>query len=306
MGAIRLDRATLTRADLLRFRRKVTAASTERNPKRAPVAKPPSGALAMYTGAMLILSADMDAITWDALREYDITKPRADGAVSMDSAHIRCDAPKSSPPYLTPDQTKAVLRAISMGVRRAANSSSRLTIFSRVAKAVTAHARTQWAAQVKSLLGIDLPAGDPDMGKLFDRFHRENTALITSLADDHIERVRRVLDDAGAGTRVEEIRKNIMVETGAVRSRATLIARDQVLSLNGDVMEARHKAAGVTEYVWRSSKDERVRKIHRELDGTRQSYADPPVVDERGNRGNPGQWWQCRCTAEPVIPGFDG
>jgi SPP1 gp7 family putative phage head morphogenesis protein len=117
--------------------------------------------------------------------------------------------------------------------------------------------------------------------------------------------VRDVLNEL-RGARVEEIAQRIAETTDATASRARLIARDQTLKLNAEITEARHRAAGVTEYVWRSSRDERTRERHKELDGTRHRYSDPPVIDERtGRRGNPGDDYQCRCTADPVITGFD-
>ena len=94
--------------------------------------------------------------------------------------------------------------------------------------------------------------------------------------------------------------------TGASESHARLLARDQTLKLYSQVTQERHQAAGVTEYVWRSSRDERVRERHKALDGTRQKYSDPPVVDEAtGRRAHPGDDFQCRCTADPVLPGID-
>jgi SPP1 gp7 family putative phage head morphogenesis protein len=165
--------------------------------------------------------------------------------------------------------------------------------------------REQWSRQVKASLGIDLTE-DPKLDALAKGFRAENTKLIKSLCAEHVERVRDVLADAGSGERVETIMRGIREATGASKSRAALIARDQVLSLNSDVAQARHEALGVTEYVWRTSKDERVRAAHKALDGKRFKYSDPPVVDPRtGRREAPGRDFQCRCTAEPIIPGID-
>jgi SPP1 gp7 family putative phage head morphogenesis protein len=133
--------------------------------------------------------------------------------------------------------------------------------------------------------------------------HR-NLDLITSLPAEHIDRVRDVLAEH-RGARVEELAERIEGATGASEAQARLIARDQVLKLNAQVAQARHQAAGVTEYVWRSSRDERVRSRHKVLDGTRQKYAHPPIVDPgTGRRGHPGEDYQCRCTADPVLPGL--
>jgi SPP1 gp7 family putative phage head morphogenesis protein len=298
---------TLTRAEILRFRRAITERAAERSQRRSrgvPVALPPSAALTLYTGFLDRFSRDLDDAARGVLEPYGLNFSSRRADALSDSHHIE-HADANDEDYLHPDHVSQIERDLRAAALRLAKDPKRLVIFSRVAQSVTAHTREQWAKQVKALLGIDLPKADPSLVKLMEKFRRENTNLIVSLAKDHIERVHKVLKDAGAGTRVETVRKRIQEQTGAVRSRAALIARDQVLSLNSDVTEARHRAAGVTEYVWRSSRDERVRQLHRELDGTRHRYDDPPVVDDRGNRGHPGQFWQCRCTAEPIIPGFD-
>jgi len=48
-------------------------------------------------------------------------------------------------------------------------------------------------------------------------------------------------------------------------------------------------------YVWRSRDDARVRSTHAEYDDQTFSWSDPP------DGGHPGQGWNCRCTAEPII-----
>jgi putative chitinase len=48
-------------------------------------------------------------------------------------------------------------------------------------------------------------------------------------------------------------------------------------------------------YVWRSRDDARVRSTHAEYDDQTFSWSDPP------SGGHPGQGWNCRCTAEPII-----
>lgn len=96
------------------------------------------------------------------------------------------------------------------------------------------------------------------------------------------------------GVRVEEIRAEIQERMGVVRSRAELIARDQTLKLYGQIQEARQTDAGIEEYTWSTSDDERVRKRHFELEGTTQRWDSPPVVDRKtGRRAHPGDDFQC-------------
>ena len=54
-------------------------------------------------------------------------------------------------------------------------------------------------------------------------------------------------------------------------------------------------ASGKTgQYIWRTARDEKVRKDHAERDGKTFDYANPP------NGGNPGDDYNCRCWAEPI------
>ena len=54
-------------------------------------------------------------------------------------------------------------------------------------------------------------------------------------------------------------------------------------------------ALQVERYIWRSSDDSRVRASHADYDNRVFSWSDPP------EGGHPGQGWNCRCTAEPII-----
>jgi len=82
------------------------------------------------------------------------------------------------------------------------------------------------------------------------------------------------------------------------RNRAALIARDQTAKLNSTLSEQRALAAGAERYEWSTSGDERVRRLHRELDGQTYRYGEPTGA-EGGDA--PGQPVQCRCVALPVF-----
>ncbi|MES2143761.1 MAG: phage minor head protein [Pseudomonadota bacterium] len=55
------------------------------------------------------------------------------------------------------------------------------------------------------------------------------------------------------------------------------------------------EALQIESYTWRSRDDSRVRASHSEYDDSVFSWSDPP------EGGHPGQGWNCRCTAEPII-----
>lgn len=112
--------------------------------------------------------------------------------------------------------------------------------------------------------------------------------------------VREVFSDPeNTGLRVEDLKAKLLERGNVWESRAELIARDQTLKLNSAITKTRHENAGVSEYVWSSSLDERVRPEHAALEGQRFSWSAPPEP------GHPGEDYQCRCVAIPVIPELD-
>lgn len=152
-------------------------------------------------------------------------------------------------------------------------------------------------AQFEAVLGIDPLIGEPFLADQLDIWRRSNVALIKSIGTryhDEIEGiVARALQD---GTRPEELAKGIAVRYGVSRSRAMVIARDQVSKLRGQLDMLRQQEVGIARYVWRTVHAERVRKSHAEKDGKTFKWSDPPA-----DTGHPGQDYQCRCYAEPVL-----
>ena len=138
--------------------------------------------------------------------------------------------------------------------------------------------------------------------RLQQQWLRQNTDLIKA-EQDLRRRVERVLQDPlNQGRSVAEIAKLLEEQVGYSRSRAELTARDQTLKMYSQIQEQRQRAAGITRYVWTTSLDERVREDHAALDGSVQSWDDPPIVDKRtGRREHPGRDFQCRCTAVPIL-----
>lgn len=155
-------------------------------------------------------------------------------------------------------------------------------------------------------LRIPISRDVPGLQWHIDEWRRRNIVLIESGIRASAERVqlKPLLSDVEAvvrdayrhGMRVESLSEHLQARYGISKSRANLIARDQVLKLNGQINGHRQAAAGIAEYEWSTSRDERTRKSHRALQGTRHKWISPPAV------GHPGQDYQCRCVAIPVPP----
>lgn len=270
-----------------------------RGPRRAPARPrvaglrppPPVAAAATYASALLDVHAEVTEAVASILRGAGLLPERIDAAAD------------GGGPIVTPEAAMRAERELAeLRVRLARGHRFPLAKLDVVAARVASHSGRVWAAAL-SKLGVKLTdVRSPHLEYLRSIWQHRNLDLITSLSLDHVDKVREVLNEH-RGARVEQLARHIEETTDATASRARLLARDQTLKLNAEITQARHQAAGVTEYVWRSSRDERTRQTHKDLDGTRQRYALPPVVDPRtGRRANPGDDYQCRCTADPVIP----
>lgn len=171
---------------------------------------------------------------------------------------------------------------------------SRLRAFSKMTEEFN---RAQWSKILKSALGVDLILTEPWLQAELNRFVNDNIELIQSMRDDQLRNTQRViLNGVRDGTRNREIAQMIRERTDVMRSRANLIARDQISKFNGRVTELRQKQVGVERYVWQSSDDERVRPTHAENDGKTFSWKNPP-----SNTGHPSEDIQCRCWADPIF-----
>lgn len=162
---------------------------------------------------------------------------------------------------------------------------------------------------MRSAIGIDL--GQVIVGEgiqnTMEAALQRNVSLIRGLTGDVAKRIEtKLLDALTKGLANREIEKILTEEFGIARRRAKLIARDQAASFNGDLNRIRQQAMGVTEYVWSTSRDERVRgnpdgkypnarPSHWDREGKTFEWSDPP------SDGHPGQPINCRCTARAVI-----
>lgn len=161
---------------------------------------------------------------------------------------------------------------------------------------VQRHSRADFAR-----LGVRLRDAEPPLGGIIEAWRSNQVAKIRSLMTREVRAMGKLLaENEGQHSRV--LRDLIQERFDVTRSKADLLARDQVLTLNAQVTKSRFTAAGVTQYIWTTSGDERVRESHAELDGQTFSFDAPPVISPDGRTGNPGDDYQCRCTAYPVLP----
>lgn len=158
-----------------------------------------------------------------------------------------------------------------------------------------------FAATVKKQIGIDISAviTQEDLTDYLRQAAARNASLITSLGDDIVTRVEQtVLRNSIAGNSVKTLRADLLKEFGIVGRRGDIIARDQTAKMVSDLNRIRQEQAGITTYQWATSQDERVRPLHRTLDGKTYEWGKPTGA-EQGLP--PGQPILCRCVARGIV-----
>jgi SPP1 gp7 family putative phage head morphogenesis protein len=136
--------------------------------------------------------------------------------------------------------------------------------------------------------------------------------LITSLPWDAARRVQeKSLEAMTAGQRypqrTDEI-EELLAQTHPsateqwLKNRATLIARTETARAASVLTQARAQHIGSESYIWTTAGDWKVRPSHRKLGGTVHRWDEPPLSDMPNYHSHPGQIFNCRCVALPIIP----
>lgn len=170
-------------------------------------------------------------------------------------------------------------------------------------------------AVAKRTLGIDLRSvvRQEDLADYLQDAVARNTSLIKGLADDTVKRIEQaVYQNSIAGNSAATLRKDLQKQFGLSDKRAKLIARDQASKFNSELNQRRQTQAGVTEYTFSTSIDERVRANHKAMEGRTCKWSDPTVykadngkwVSRSGVGGvqlHPGADISCRCTGRGLV-----
>jgi len=110
-----------------------------------------------------------------------------------------------------------------------------------------------------------------------------------------------------AGNRYESAVKTIQKSYGVSQNKAKFLARQETNLLMAKFKETRYQDAGIMEYKWgcvAGSKNHPVRPWHKALEGKIFRWDNPPITTKPGEavrRNNPGQDYNCRCFARPIL-----
>jgi SPP1 gp7 family putative phage head morphogenesis protein len=161
---------------------------------------------------------------------------------------------------------------------------------------------------------LNQPLLNPDIDLLLKSWVSTNVSLIKTIQTDLLSQVGFVIESSyRSALSMPELTKQLQKRFNISRNKARLIARDQTAKLHSDYIKHEHKQVGITQYVWLTSNDERVRTSHKVLNGkvcqwndelTYRDSEDGRLKSKRSIGGVPlqvGQDFQCRCSLAAIV-----
>lgn len=137
----------------------------------------------------------------------------------------------------------------------------------------------------------------------------ENADLIKTIPSLFAQKATEYAEEAYLkGNRADVVKRKVLEMYGNITEvEAQRIARTEVSKTSSQLTQIRSKAVGINWYVWRTSKDKRVRHSHDIMEGVLVNFNNPPnpekLAGEKYQYGvyNAGEIFNCRCYPEPVV-----
>ncbi len=173
--------------------------------------------------------------------------------------------------------------------------------------------RTLWSVGqdiTKTLQKITVPPqiSAETRKKIADEYQNNLEKDIKKWTDKQVIQLRKHVQKVIlSGNRYETLVSGIQDVYGVTERKARFLARQETGLLMAKFKESRYTQAGVHEYIWgcvAGSKNHPVRPAHKALQGTRHRWDHPPVTTAPGEadrRNNPGEDYNCRCFARPIV-----
>lgn len=155
--------------------------------------------------------------------------------------------------------------------------------------------------------GLDMRAllNSPGVGAVTQARIAENAGKIRSLVIGAADDVAKLVQESMVtGTRAEDLAARIAKVGEVSEARARTIARTEVSKAGTALTQARADSVGSTGYIWRTARDGDTRDSHAAMEGVFVPWDKPPTLD--GMTGHAGEFPNCRCYPEPVIPKSGG
>jgi len=131
----------------------------------------------------------------------------------------------------------------------------------------------------------------------------ETAQWVKKLRDDTLsEYTANTLREMAQGGSLEAVMKNFSGMAEKRRNHAKFTARNQISNFNAVTGKIRVQNLGITQAIWRTAKDARVRDSHDDRNDKVFDIAKGLYSSKDGKWLYPGIDFQCRCYAEYIIP----
>lgn len=200
------------------------------------------------------------------------------------------------------------LNAIRIRASEIFNDKEAERIITKYAERTSDFQREQMKKQFNTVLGVNPLLTEPYLATEMEKFLETNVGLIRTIPENMLNKIESIVRiGVETGESTDTISEEIVNQFGVTESRANLIARDQVSKFNSTLNQLRQKEVGVEKYEWSTSGDERVRPEHEACEGYIYTWEDDESVNGGPSKPegfNPGEGFQCRCVAIPVLDIF--
>jgi len=183
--------------------------------------------------------------------------------------------------------------------------------------------KSKFFTNVKNSIGVNLEdiIAQEGLGDIVALQKNKNVSLTKSIPQEFIKNIEVVVQNGiSEGLSVKQITsqisgiKNISSVFGKLENRIKFISRNEVETINANLNKARQESVGISEYIFRTSKDERVRDNHKVMEGKICRWDNATVYKnnindtkwlKRSSIGgvelHPGIDFNCRCLSEGII-----
>ncbi len=141
--------------------------------------------------------------------------------------------------------------------------------------------------------------------KISLEYNEDMKKYIQDWSEKEIKKLRaNIAENAFSGKRYEGVIDQIQQSYGVSQAKAKFLARQETNLYVTKLQETLYTEAGIQKYKWTcvvGSVGHEVRHSHSILNGKVFRWDSPPVVNENGDRKNPGEDFGCRCYAIPQV-----
>lgn len=123
------------------------------------------------------------------------------------------------------------------------------------------------------------------------------------IAREEMERLSEELKElAATNAPLDALKKTIDKTKQRIALRTSTMAEHAAALLLSEFRKQQAARLGLSSYVWKTMRDNRVRHDHRLLEGKEFQWSNPPIENQRtGHRAHPGEAPNCRCVPLLVV-----